>query len=40
MFVILKTFFFPDFLETNFHNDSERAAHVLNNLTSQTRSVE
>ena len=33
MFVILKIFFFPDFLKTNFKNDSERSNHVLENLT-------
>ena len=33
LFVILKIFFFPDFLKTNFKNDSERSNHVLENLT-------
>ena len=33
LFVILKLFFFPDFLKTNFKNDSERSQHVLENLT-------
>lgn len=33
MFAILKTFFFPDFLATNFSTDAERAEHVLQNLT-------
>ncbi|HZL09645.1 MAG TPA: DUF4492 domain-containing protein [Prolixibacteraceae bacterium] len=33
MFVILKIFFFPNFLKTNFKNDSERSNHVLENLT-------
>lgn len=33
MFAILKMFFFPDFLATNFSTDAERADHVLNNLT-------
>ncbi len=33
MFAILKLFFFPDFLATNFDTDAERANHVLNNLT-------
>ena len=33
MFAILKVFFFPDFLETNFSNDAERANHVLQNLS-------
>ncbi len=33
MFAILKVFFFPDFLATNFDTDAERADHVLENLT-------
>jgi len=33
MFAILKVFFFPDFLATNFATDAERADHVLDNLT-------
>ncbi|SHI60693.1 protein of unknown function [Malonomonas rubra DSM 5091] len=33
MFAILKTFFFPNFLATNFSTDAERADHVLQNLT-------
>ncbi len=33
LFVILKLFFFPDFLKTNFRNDAERSNHVLENLT-------
>jgi len=33
MFAILKVFFFPDFLATNFNTDAERADHVLENLT-------
>ena len=33
MFAILKTFFFPDFLATNFSTDAERADYVLQNLT-------
>ena len=33
MFAILKLFFFPDFLATNFDTDAERADHVLKNLT-------
>jgi hypothetical protein len=31
--VILKIFFFPNFLNTNFKNDAERSNHVLENLT-------
>jgi hypothetical protein len=33
MFVVLKIFFFPNFLKTNFKNDTERSNHVLENLT-------
>jgi len=33
LFVLLKTFFFPDFLGTHFSTDVERAEHVLQNLT-------
>lgn len=35
MFAVLKLFFFPDFLATNFATDAERADHVLENLTRQ-----
>ncbi len=35
MFAILKFFFFPDFLASNFQTDAERADHVLSNLTQQ-----
>ena len=33
MFAVLKVFFFPNFLATNFDTDVERADHVLTNLT-------
>jgi hypothetical protein len=33
LFIILKLFFFPDFLKTNFKNDEDRSNHVLENLT-------
>lgn len=33
LFVVLKIFFFPNFLKTNFNNDGERSSHVLENLT-------
>ncbi|MDD2557568.1 MAG: DUF4492 domain-containing protein [Desulfuromonadaceae bacterium] len=33
MFAVLKVFFFPNFLATNFSSDAERANHVLANLT-------
>lgn len=30
--LIMKIFFFPNFLKTNFTTDEERSNHVLNNL--------
>ena len=33
MFVILKLFFFPNFLKSNFDNDSERSEYVIEQLT-------
>ena len=33
MFAILKLFFFPDFLESQFKTDKERSEHVLEVLT-------
>lgn len=33
MFAVLKMFFFPDFLHTNFTNDEQRADYVLEQLT-------
>ena len=36
LFGILKIFFFPDFLATEFETDNARADHVLDNLTEQT----
>ena len=33
MFVILKIFFFPNFLKTNYKTDQDRSNHVLENLT-------
>lgn len=32
MFAILKLFFFPDLLSTNYDNDDDRAQHVRNEL--------
>lgn len=29
MFAVLKLFFFPNYLHTNFQTDEQRAAHVL-----------
>lgn len=33
MFLVLKIFFFPDFLKQNFNSDQERSNHVLEELT-------
>lgn len=33
MFVILRIFFFPNFLKTNFNTDDQRSEHVLEVLT-------
>lgn len=33
MFAILKLFFFPDFLNTNFDSDQERSDYVIEQLT-------
>ncbi|MGE0087869.1 MAG: DUF4492 domain-containing protein [Bacteroidales bacterium] len=33
MFVILKLFFFPNFLKSNFKTDKERSEYVLDQLT-------
>ncbi len=33
LFAILKFFFFPDFLKTNFATDQKRADYVIENLT-------
>jgi hypothetical protein len=33
IFLVLKLFFFPDFLKTNFKTDKERSDHVIEQLT-------
>ena len=33
MFVVLKMFFFPNYLKTNFNDDKSRANHVRQELT-------
>jgi hypothetical protein len=33
LFVVLKLFFFPNFLNTNFDTDEQRSEQVLENLT-------
>jgi len=35
--LIMKIFFFPNFLNTNFTTDDQRSDHVLNNLTKEER---
>ena len=37
IFGFLKIFFFPDYLQSNFSTDEERAAHVSENITRQFR---
>ena len=32
MFAILKVFFFPNFLKTNFDTDKERSEHIINEI--------
>ena len=34
MFAILKLFFFPDFLKTNFKSDTDRSNYVIEQMTS------
>ncbi|NDP21798.1 MAG: DUF4492 domain-containing protein [Paludibacter sp.] len=36
MFVILKTFFFPNYLNTNFNNDESKANHVRQELINKS----
>ncbi len=36
MFAVLKLFFFPNYLKTNFQNDQQRADHVLEQLSRMT----
>ncbi len=33
MFFVLKLFFFPNYLNSNFETDDQRSEHVLENLT-------
>ncbi len=33
MFAVLKIFFFPNFLKTNFNNDKDRGDYVIEQLT-------
>ena len=38
LFAILKLFFFPDYLHTNFDTDEQRADHVLDMITQPAES--
>jgi beta-lactamase regulating signal transducer with metallopeptidase domain len=33
MFVVFKWLFFPDIMQENFHNDAQRSAYILEQLT-------
>lgn len=35
IFIVLRLFFFPDFLKTKFNNDGQRSDYVLEQLTTQ-----
>ncbi len=37
MFCVLKLFFFPNYLNTNFDTDQQRADHVIDQLTLQSK---
>jgi hypothetical protein len=37
MFAVLKVFFFSDYLQSNFSTDRQRAEHVLERITLQTK---
>ncbi len=39
MFAVLKLFFFPDFLQTEFETDRERAEHVAEQLARPAQGV-
>jgi hypothetical protein len=40
IFGVIKFFFFPDFLQTKFSNDNERAAYVMENITNLPNPVQ
>jgi len=40
MFAILKLFFFPNFLNTNFSSDEKKSDHIINVLTNQNQKNE
>ncbi len=35
LFGVMKVFFFPNYLKTQYDNDTQRSAHVLENLTKE-----
>ncbi len=37
MFAVLKAFFFPNFLNTNFETDTEKSNHVIEQLTNPNK---
>jgi hypothetical protein len=37
MFIILKVFFFHDFLKSNFSNDNDRGNYVIEQLTKESK---
>lgn len=37
MFAVLKLFFFPDYLQTNFATDQQRADHVIERITGSVK---
>jgi len=37
MFAVLKLFFFPNYLNTNFETDEQRAEHVIERITSPVK---
>jgi flagellar basal body-associated protein FliL len=37
MFVVLRIFFFPNYLKSNFNTDEERSKHVIEELTKSNK---
>jgi hypothetical protein len=37
IFFVLRLFFFPDFLKTNFKTDADRSNHVIEQLTKEKK---
>ena len=40
MFAILKLFFFPNFLNTNFSSDEEKSNYIINTITNKNQKNE